>query len=98
MRLLSGNGNKETGNDHILPVFRMLWNCREDSREFNKFGDGYKNWSHPRGRREHVLAGGVEEFLAEKSESGFFLNEKRGRIQETSHERPCTSSSRNIKL
>ena len=26
--------NKETRNDHALPVFWMLWNCLEDSREF----------------------------------------------------------------
>ena len=29
-----GRRNKETGNDHQLPVPRILWNCQEGSREF----------------------------------------------------------------
>ena len=29
-----GKGNKETGNNHALPVYRMLWNYPEDCREF----------------------------------------------------------------
>ena len=37
--------NKETINDHSLPVSLMLWNSLEDSREFYFTGDGYKTCS-----------------------------------------------------
>ena len=45
-------GNTETGSDHALPVYRMLWNCLEDSKEFNQPGVGYKSRSHHRIRKD----------------------------------------------
>ena len=38
-------------NDHPFPVSQMLWNCREDSREFYHPSNEYKSLSHLR-RRE----------------------------------------------
>ena len=52
MRLPTGKGNKETGNDHALLVFEMLWNCLKDSTEFYDAGDGYKNRSHSKRKVE----------------------------------------------
>ena len=44
--------NKETGNDHALPVSVLLWNCLDDASEFYEPANENKSWSHPRKKKE----------------------------------------------
>ena len=52
----------------------MLWNCRENSREFYLSSGGYKSRSHHKRKREYI----PKQFQAQESGSGFYsLNSKR---------------------